>query len=372
MTFTELVTEIKDRLNLSSTESTTRIGRAINRKYRLVTSSIGLQLSRRTTVQQAVSIGVSTVTFSGVEKVISVMNRTTTPYRVLKEVTIDELREIQPYTTSDTPDRYAVHNQTADTIVIEINRIPQTAFTLYADVHTAIADLSGSNEPAFPESFHDILIEGVMSDELRKMEKPQLAQIASGEFQRILGDLRMWIAKSGYLDIYQGKKPDSMFNGIGSGSGSGTGSGATSYTQTGLITFDRDPLAPFAVTASSAKVPNLDADKLDGLDSTAFALTSTLSGYPLKAGAETISGAWAFTPTGPTVPTAAPATSTTQAASTAFVTTADNLKANLASPTFTGTPAAPTAAVGTNTTQIATTAFVLANASDILATQVFS
>jgi hypothetical protein len=34
------------------------------------------------------------------------------------------------------------------------------------------------------------------------------------------------------------------------------------------------------------------------------------------------------------------------------------LKANLASPTFTGTPAAPTAAVGTSTTQLATTAFV--------------
>ena len=34
-------------------------------------------------------------------------------------------------------------------------------------------------------------------------------------------------------------------------------------------------------------------------------------------------------------------------------------KANLASPTFTGTPKAPTAAKGTNTTQIATTAFVM-------------
>jgi hypothetical protein len=38
--------------------------------------------------------------------------------------------------------------------------------------------------------------------------------------------------------------------------------------------------------------------------------------------------------------------------------TALDLKANLASPTLTGTPAAPTATVGTNTTQIATTAFV--------------
>jgi len=37
-----------------------------------------------------------------------------------------------------------------------------------------------------------------------------------------------------------------------------------------------------------------------------------------------------------------------------------NLKANIASPTFTGIPAAPTAAPGTNTTQLATTAFVTA------------
>lgn len=47
-----------------------------------------------------------------------------------------------------------------------------------------------------------------------------------------------------------------------------------------------------------------------------------------------------------------------------------NLKANLASPAFTGTPTAPTATTGTNTTQIATTAFVqdaISNASLTLA-----
>jgi hypothetical protein len=38
-------------------------------------------------------------------------------------------------------------------------------------------------------------------------------------------------------------------------------------------------------------------------------------------------------------------------------------KANLASPTFTGTPAAPTPAADTNTTQVATTAFVLGQTS---------
>ena len=54
--------------------------------------------------------------------------------------------------------------------------------------------------------------------------------------------------------------------------------------------------------------------------------------------------------------------------------TALNLKADIASPTFTGTPAAPTATAGTSTTQIATTEFVMANAEDdqfILAGQIF-
>jgi len=84
----------------------------------------------------------------------------------------------------------------------------------------------------------------------------------------------------------------------------------------------------------------------------------------------------------PTAPTASPGDNDTTIATTAFVTTADNLKANLASPTFTGTvtipsgasitgfaplasptftgtPLSTTASVSTNTTQIATTAFVL-------------
>jgi hypothetical protein len=60
----------------------------------------------------------------------------------------------------------------------------------------------------------------------------------------------------------------------------------------------------------------------------------------------------------PSAPTATAGTSTTQVATTAFVTTADNLKANILSPALTGTPTAPTATTGTNNSQIANTAFV--------------
>lgn len=66
----------------------------------------------------------------------------------------------------------------------------------------------------------------------------------------------------------------------------------------------------------------------------------------------------------PASTTPSAADSTTKIATTAFVqgelTTGLALKAPIASPTFTGVPAAPTAAPGTNTTQLATTAFVTA------------
>jgi len=65
-------------------------------------------------------------------------------------------------------------------------------------------------------------------------------------------------------------------------------------------------------------------------------------------------------PTGSIAVTQTAGNNTTALATTAFVTTADALKANIASPTFTGIPAAPTATLGTNTTQLATTAFVTA------------
>ena len=54
-----------------------------------------------------------------------------------------------------------------------------------------------------------------------------------------------------------------------------------------------------------------------------------------------------------------PTASSTKAVTSGGIKTALDKKANLASPTFTGTPNAPTAAAGTNTTQIATTAFVV-------------
>ncbi|SDM95950.1 Chaperone of endosialidase, partial [Daejeonella rubra] len=74
-------------------------------------------------------------------------------------------------------------------------------------------------------------------------------------------------------------------------------------------------------------------------------------------------------PTGTIATTQAALNSTTAVATTAFVTTANNLKANLASPTFTGTVTLPTGtvavtqAVNNNSTAVATTAYADAAAT---------
>jgi len=87
----------------------------------------------------------------------------------------------------------------------------------------------------------------------------------------------------------------------------------------------------------------------------------------LKAG-ETWTGTHVFTGATVTFATQSASDNSTKAATTAYADSAVSasavtlnasiaLKADIASPTLTGTPLAPTAAAGTNNTQIATTAF---------------
>lgn len=278
MTFTEIVSDICDRLNYTSTDATTRVGKAVNRKYKEITSSIGLVTARRTEVQKAATLGVSTLIFTGIEKIITVIDKSSGTNRILQERTYEYMLDKAP-ATSDSPQEYAIVNMGASTTSILMDVTPQTAFVLYAEGHATAGTLSGTQEPAFSESFHDVLIEGVLVDEYRKLEKPDYMKASKAIFDQRMGELRLWIAKSAWLDIYQGGNKDQTAQGsIASGGSSSSVNGATSYTQTGLITFDRDPSAPFAVTASSAVVPNLDADKVDGEHASTLHDTAALTG----------------------------------------------------------------------------------------------
>lgn len=121
----------------------------------------------------------------------------------------------------------------------------------------------------------------------------------------------------------------------------------------------------------SGTYPNPGVAKLNGASAASYALLAgpTFSGtatIPAIAGPTTLSGTVTLPSTTVAV-TASASDNSTKPATTAYVDTADALKANIASPTLTGTPAAPTAAAATNTTQIATTAHVKSVTLDTLA-----
>jgi hypothetical protein len=216
MTFTEIVQAASDRLNLTSPEATARIGRSVNDRYRRVTSSIGLQTSRRTTATANTSAGSPSLTFA-LEKLEVIYDTTSGQRRVLSEITYDEWRNSNVYANpSGTPRRYAVKSADASSVTIVLDPVPASVSSLSADGLASASSLSGSQVPAFPADFHDALVHGAVADELRKQEKPALALEAEKQHEQRLSDLRMFLAKSSYLDIVQGARagrwPDSRWS----------------------------------------------------------------------------------------------------------------------------------------------------------------
>lgn len=203
MTMNELVEYIAEDLNTPSQEAKTRISHELNVRYKQVTSSIGLSPTRREELTTTATIGDRLLTFTGAERLDIVFRKVGTKNIVLTELTNEEMTELNP--RSDPPTKFSVFSIAPQSVTIKVDSTPETAFTLYAHVVSDASSLTNNDQPAFPESFHDVLIHGVKADEYRRREKPGLAKESEMMFQQRLSDLRMFIAKSTYLDIYRGK-----------------------------------------------------------------------------------------------------------------------------------------------------------------------
>jgi hypothetical protein len=274
VTFTEIVERIAERLNIppTATSSLARIGKAVNDVYREVTTSIGIDPSRRVvSATGTTALGIQTVTFNGIEKIERIVDDSSGSIKIIPEVTFEQIREINPG-LSDNIRKWAVESWTGTSVTIRIDVLPQTVFNLKADGSATVATLDAADVPAFPESFHDILIDGVLAEEFMKQEKAGLSDRAQARFEKRLSDLRMWRAKSISM-IIRGAENRSSTTGSGAGAGGGGSapSGGTSYTQTGLITFNRGGSSPFAVISGAAMVGNLDAEFLQGMEPSDFA-----------------------------------------------------------------------------------------------------
>jgi hypothetical protein len=272
VTFTEIRDAVSQYCTLTSTEALTRVGKSINRHYRRVTSELGMEPSRFVTRAASMTVGVATLTVTSIERIDRILD-VTSGVREIPEHTLDEVRTTVAGTGE--PTMWALQSVAADAVTLLFDTQPQTAYDLQADGVTSLSDLSGTDEPVFAESFHDILTWSVIAEELLKKEKDKLADKYQSKADRLLNELKFHYADSPSLVLRQGNRLGST---SGSGASSGGTGGGTSYTQTGLITFDRDPSAPFAVTSGSAKVTNLDADLLDGQTGTAYHDATLLTG----------------------------------------------------------------------------------------------
>lgn len=222
MTFAEIQQEIAERLNLTSATALARIGRSINERYRLVASTLGLQTTARSTATASTVIGNRSVTFGPaprVEKLYMVYDASVTPPRLLDSLLFDELRLHSIGT--DPPRAYAIQRMGADTVTILLNCVPTSVYSLTADVLANVAVLAGGAQPAFAESFHDLLIHGGLSTELEKLEKYDLAKTQQLHYEQRLSDLRFFIAKNAFTGFYQGKAGVGSVSVGGGGGGSG-------------------------------------------------------------------------------------------------------------------------------------------------------
>lgn len=239
MTFSEIQTEILDRCLLTSTEATARVGRAINRYYKRVTTKLGLDTTRFTTISTTTTNGQATVTFAEIEKIDRILDTTdSSNIRLLQEVSIHEIRSNQPRTGE--PLKWALQSTDADSITVRLDTLPQVSYTLQADGKKTFTTLAGTNEPLIPESYHDILTFYCIAEELLKKGKVQEAQEYERRADALVTELQFELADSATHTVRQGGGASIAQSG-GSG-GAGSTLGATAYTQSALLTFEQDTL----------------------------------------------------------------------------------------------------------------------------------
>jgi hypothetical protein len=263
VTFDQIVHEVLERMSLTSADAQLRVGAAVNRHYRRITSLLGMETTRIVVVHDVMTVGLATVSFQGIEKIDRIFDVSDpTTRRMVPEVSLHRQRMTPPGTSA--PGAWAMQEAGPDYVVVLFDTVPQLAYALQADGWVTRAELVAGDEPLFPASFHDVLTWFALSEELLRKEKTQLATAYEGKAEALLNDLRFHLADTHTRELRQGSHPPGTTS-MGGGTGSGP-HGGSSYTQTGDVTFDRPGtgVPPFFVAAdNNGIVTNLNSDMVD-------------------------------------------------------------------------------------------------------------
>jgi hypothetical protein len=205
MTFQAIKERVKGFCGLTSPEADARVGIAINQHYRRVTSSLGLATARFVTKTVSTTTLTRTVTFTEIEKIDRIIDATTAAsIRVLEEVSIDEIRQTQSVDAA--PNKWAMQAADADSVVIVMDTAPTAVYSLQADGWSTLTDLGGTEEPAFPESFHDVLVWYVIAEEMLRKEKDKIALVYESKAQKLLDGLVFHLADQPTRITRQGQR----------------------------------------------------------------------------------------------------------------------------------------------------------------------
>jgi hypothetical protein len=135
MTFAKIKTEILSRMNLQGTDADSRVGVAINRHYKRITSLLGLDQTRFVTRSASTTNGVATVTFTSIEHIDRLLDTTDSDaIRLLPEVSIHTIRGTQPGTGE--PTRYAIQASGAASSMTRRTACPRPARSAARRQHT--------------------------------------------------------------------------------------------------------------------------------------------------------------------------------------------------------------------------------------------
>jgi hypothetical protein len=207
MTFDQIVSLVARRLNLTSTTAITRIGESVNEAYKNLCTSMGMQQSAQTTAEATTVAGSNLLTFGPipikVQKVMSVFNPAYPKPNLLTEVDLAVLRNMIPGT--DPAQNYCIYQSYADRVTVMLDSTASAPYSLEADVIGLKATLNGADVPNFAEGYHDTLVYLGMAIEYDKQEKPDMAMKMEAKYDRRCSELRLFLAKSAYQDIYQGR-----------------------------------------------------------------------------------------------------------------------------------------------------------------------
>jgi hypothetical protein len=213
MTFDDIVDTIAKDLKLTSDDARASIGVHVNRRYRRVTAFLAMNVFRRVDVDFACTPGTQQQTiqpvvfpeFLGIERITGIFYQVsaTSSATPLDEITYDEMKTEVP--TLGIPTKWAKKRMGSNYTDFVINSTVPNGLTLQIEGEECASDLADDVEPAFSESYHDILIFGAKADQLRKLEKQLLARDMEADYDRVLKELALHISVGAFLTLQQNK-----------------------------------------------------------------------------------------------------------------------------------------------------------------------